>query len=136
MEFTTYNYANSSDPVTKWPTKQFTPPSVPNVNLTFLDSNETLWENVHNVTGSNVTGSNVSTRTTKDVEKTVHDIEYDYSIRIAILYVQIIVGILGAILLFSYMLHARRLVFSFMRFHVQTQEKGKRGGEVRITPRK
>ena len=41
-------------------------------------------------------------------EMSVHDIEYDMPLRKAILYVQIAIGILGAVLLFIYMMHARR----------------------------
>ncbi|XP_005111608.1 vasopressin V2 receptor [Aplysia californica] len=45
----------------------------------------------------------------EELEKTVHDMEYNTDIRKAILYVQIVVGITGALMLFFYMLHSRRL---------------------------
>ncbi|RUS84005.1 hypothetical protein EGW08_008227 [Elysia chlorotica] len=51
---------------------------------------------------------NGSDRADREPEKSVHDIEYDMPLRKAILYIQIVVGILGAILLFIYMMHSRR----------------------------
>ena len=51
---------------------------------------------------SNVTNSSTSP------EETVHDKGYNMEIRKATLYLQIVVGIFGAMLVFAYMIHSRR----------------------------
>ncbi|GFR88858.1 hypothetical protein ElyMa_004264200 [Elysia marginata] len=103
---------------------------------TLLDhTTQTLLSNVANIAGnrtsvfqraaiythqaidwaSNASGraNNATTNTTgstgePEPEISVHDIEYDMPLRKAILYLQIVIGILGAILLFIYMMHSRR----------------------------
>ncbi|CAG5128104.1 unnamed protein product [Candidula unifasciata] len=93
-----------SDVMIPWQTVMPSAYSSVNPSMMLFGSNNTLWESLYNVSAV----SN-HTRPDKDSKTSVHDIEYDVSIRRAILYVQIVVGILGAILLFGYMFHARRL---------------------------
>lgn len=75
-----------------------------NLSTAVADLNQSLWEGVFNATDDDDNNTKIVTV----IEKTVHDIEYDHVLRKAILYVQIVVGLLGAVLLFSYMVHARR----------------------------
>lgn len=91
-----------SDTMIPWQTATPNAYSSANPNMILLVSNGTLLDSLYNVS----TTSNL-TRSDKDLTS-VHDIEYDLSIRKAILYVQIVVGTLGAMLLFCYMFHARR----------------------------
>ncbi|GFN75273.1 hypothetical protein PoB_000177900 [Plakobranchus ocellatus] len=87
----------------------FLPIVLPRNTTPALFTNKDSWRNSSQ--GSNMTLPSRGNETSKGdthSEMTVHDIEYDMPLRKAILYVQIVIGILGAVLLFVYMIHLRR----------------------------